>query len=139
MATTTGDNVATSGEQELSDVLRIRLDESLRAPGDARRALEPWLHRAGVPAATERAVLLIASELVTNAVTHGRSSPLLVAAAHDGRLRLEVHDDSPEPPAVQGAGGVDGGFGLRLVADAADGWGWGPSGAGKLVWTECHY
>lgn len=93
------------------------------------------------PAQTDTLVLLV-SELVTNAVVHtGRPAVLrlLVDQARLPRLpvRLEVVDDSSLVPRPRSAAGEDtGGRGLELVDMLADRWGWQQEDGGKRVWCE---
>ena len=63
----------------------------------------------------------------SNAVVHARSSAAIVGSLDDGRLRIEVHDDDPTRPQLKDTPGADGGWGLRIVDDIADGWGWAPT------------
>jgi anti-sigma regulatory factor (Ser/Thr protein kinase) len=90
---------------------------------------------------TDTLVLLV-SELVTNAVVHtGRPAVLRLTAggppARTVPVRLEVVDDSSRPPRPRRAAGEDTcGRGLELVELLADRWGWQPEGEGKRVWCE---
>ena len=113
----------------------LRLDRFPSAAKAARDAVSEWLRR--VPCDEDKidAAVLLVSELVTNAVIHAGSAPLITAAFDDGWLRLEVHDNSAEPPSVRPPGEA-GGFGLRVVSRLSDGWGWTPTEAGKRVWAE---
>lgn len=84
-------------------------------------------------------VVLVASELVTNAVLHGGDAPRLVLRQTPGGIRLEVFDRCADLPAPRKAAADDlHGRGLLLVDDMADGWGVEPldGGAGKAVWAE---
>ena len=72
-------------------------------------------------------VLLIASELVTNAVRHGPGEPidLRITVNGDGSVRGEVDDRGDGEVEIrdltrEGAGG---GFGLRIVESLTDRWG----------------
>ncbi|MDO0927214.1 ATP-binding protein [Streptomyces sp. TG1A-8] len=115
--------------------------------GRARRWVRSRLAGLGTGAdesLTETVVLLV-SELVTNAVVHtGRPAVLrlsLPGAAAQGAappaVRLEVADSSSRPPAPRCAGrDATGGRGLALVACLADRWGWSPDGVGKSIWCE---
>jgi len=86
-------------------------------------------------------VLLMTSEVVTNAIRHGR------AAGADDRIRLRVMDNgtrtrievrdagpgfSARPPGRPGEGGM----GLGLVDGLADAWGTDRRGTTTLVWFE---
>jgi anti-sigma regulatory factor (Ser/Thr protein kinase) len=86
--------------------------------------------------ARERAMLL-ASELVTNAVIHA-ATPLVVAVALDhGLLRVLVEDDDERAPVMANDRGPHGGFGLHIVEELADRWGNARRpGGGKVVWFE---
>ena len=114
--------------------LEVRLERSPQAPGVARNAVADWLRRVPCEQETVDEVILVVSELVTNAVVHAGSAPLIMADFDDGRLRLEVHDDSAEPPRMRPP--HHDGFGLHIVSRLADGWGWTPTDPGKRVWVE---
>lgn len=83
-------------------------------------------------------LVLIVSELVTNAVVHtGCPAVLRMAFAAGGGVRVEVADTSDRPPRPRHAQGDDtNGRGLELVDGLADRWGWQPEGAGKSIWCE---
>ncbi len=67
--------------------------------------------------------LLIVSELVTNAVNHGRS-PASLDLRYDGvRLRIGVSDTGPEQPEIRAwHHDAAGGLGLRLIDAVAGRW-----------------
>lgn len=87
-------------------------------------------------------LILLISELVTNAVVHTGCPAVLrmlfgSAGAASGTVRVEVTDTSCRPPRPRHAEGEDtNGRGLELVDGLADRWGWQPEGAGKQVWCE---
>lgn len=84
-------------------------------------------------------VLLLVSEVVTNAVLHARSGIRLVVEDLDEVARVEVHDASPVPPRMHHFRLVSGtGRGLRMLDQLARTWGVtaDPRGAGKVVWFE---
>ncbi len=92
----------------------------------------------GLPTDPDVAVLLT-SEIVTNALRHGRAPFRLHVEAVDGTLRVEVRDaGGSSRPTVRDAEPEDiGGRGLALVDTLADAWGWRPEGArGTVVWFE---
>ena len=82
------------------------------------------------------AVLLV-SELVTNAVVHGRSDVALRLWRTGSGVRVEIADRHPgavlprrpDPEAL-------GGRGLYLVETLAQDWGVRPAKPGKAVWFE---
>ncbi|MFD7325421.1 ATP-binding protein [Streptomyces sp. NPDC059875] len=108
--------------------------------GRARRWARSRLAGSGIeddePLA-ETLVLLI-SELVTNAVVHtGCPAVLRMLFAAGGGVRVEVADTSDRPPQPRHAEGEDtNGRGLELVDGLADRWGWQREGVGKSIWCE---
>lgn len=90
-----------------------------------------------VPARTVDRVVLVTSELTTNALTHGRP-PVLVELHVDGTaLLLEVADhhlDRRPVVAGQRAFGA-GGFGLLIAQHLADDVGWYATRTTKHVWA----
>jgi anti-sigma regulatory factor (Ser/Thr protein kinase) len=85
-------------------------------------------------------VMLLADELVSNAMRHtGRASEIAISGSADS-LRVEVIDPSPALPAPSRAGPrQDRGRGLLIVEQLASTWGAEalPTG-GKAVWFEVH-
>ncbi|MFD9503118.1 ATP-binding protein [Streptomyces sp. NPDC060035] len=86
-------------------------------------------------------LILLISELVTNAVVHtGCPAVLRMLFGSSGStctVRVEVADTSCCPPQPRHAEGEDtNGRGLELVDGLADRWGWLPEGAGKRIWCE---
>jgi anti-sigma regulatory factor (Ser/Thr protein kinase) len=119
--------------------LAIDLPDDLAAAAGARDAVGPLLHRLGMSADRVRDGLLVVSELVTNAVRHGRPPARLEVTGEPGRVLLRVHDAAPRPPAPRAAtGDRPGGRGLHLVAALTADWGCTPhrDGPGKYVWAE---
>ncbi|MEU6374456.1 ATP-binding protein [Streptomyces sp. NPDC046909] len=124
--------------------LEIRPDPA--EVGRARRWARSRLAGSGIGADEPLAetLILLVSELVTNAVVHtGRpavlrlSLPGVTAAAEQAVVRLEVVDTSGRAPVPRCADGdATGGRGLALVDGLADRWGWSPEGAGKRIWCE---
>ena len=90
---------------------------------------------ADLPAESLEVVLLLTSELVTNAVRHARGPVGLHLAWSDRDVRVEVEDQSPERPVVRP---IDrealNGRGLVLVDGLANGWGVQSTENGKRVW-----
>jgi anti-sigma regulatory factor (Ser/Thr protein kinase) len=86
-------------------------------------------------------VVLLTSELVTNAVTHSKSrrrggAVTVVIAESDDGVRIEVSDEGSElsAPVVRGEVYASDGHGLFLVQALADQWGYVRDGGGTTVW-----
>ncbi|MFE6976406.1 ATP-binding protein [Streptomyces sp. NPDC057682] len=114
--------------------------------GRARRWARSRLVGSGIGADEPLAetLILLISELVTNAVVHTGCPAVLRmlfgspgSAGSPGTVRVEVADASCRPPLQRHAEGDDtNGRGLELVDGLADRWGWQPEGAGKRIWCE---
>lgn len=110
--------------------------------GRARRWARARLTGCGISAdgPLGETLILLISELVTNAVVHTGAPAVLrirLAGAPAGAVRVEVADASAVAPRPRRAGDADtGGRGLELVEGLADRWGWQPEGDGKRIWCE---
>ena len=82
-------------------------------------------------------VLMVVTELLSNAVDHGRGPVRLTVEFRSGSVRVEVHDTAPGPPrpqpldpyAVRGRG-------LQMVEALSSQWGWTDAPVGKIVWAD---
>lgn len=97
----------------------------------------------GCPIADD--VVLLASELATNAVLHtasGDDGTFRVVVTMSGkRVRVEVHDSGSEttPDARSPRAPEESGAGLRLVLAIAARWGHHGGRAGRVVWFEVEW
>jgi anti-sigma regulatory factor (Ser/Thr protein kinase) len=84
-------------------------------------------------------VLLVCTELVTNAYEHGRD-PCRIRLQHRRvpcRVRVEVADTSPEPPTLgRSRLGDRRGRGLIIVDNLSQAWGVHSADRGKIVWAH---
>ncbi|QPK49935.1 ATP-binding protein [Streptomyces gardneri] len=144
--------MAESGDGPRNQVRRLVLHGTRGVVSRCRdftaEALTDWgwlpAETAETAEARERAedVLLLVSEVVTNACLHAGGPEELVLRHAAGRLRVEVADASPVHPRVRVARspGLPGGHGLMVLDRLAVAWGSedkGPGdGAGKVVWLE---
>lgn len=117
----------------------LQLPADARAASEARahvrRSLAGWDLDAGGEVA-ENAILLV-SELVTNALTHGESPVTVAVSLSGGQLRVEVHDRSrflPAPWPVIDCADAETGRGLLLVDTLATDWGFYRTPGGKAVY-----
>lgn len=80
--------------------------------------------------------VLVASELVTNAVDHGRPPVRLRVVRTDAAAVIEVTDAGHGTPEPRSAGAHEArGRGLSLVASLARDWGWEDTADGVRVWA----
>ena len=99
------------------------LPPSTASVPQARHAVRDLLHRQGVPVSDDlvQGLLLIVSELVTNAVKHAALlSPMLAVEVAVGAewVRVSVEDNHPyRPTALEADHGQTGGRGLLLVRE----------------------
>lgn len=122
----------------------VALPPDLDAPTMARTLVRE--HAAGLPPNMVDDAVICVSELVSNAVEHGRPEIILNLSVGDGRIGVEVtdHGDPIDPVVV---GHVDDanprGRGLRIIDTLADAWGVtrhddDPHRPRKTVWFELY-
>ncbi|NHI11301.1 magnesium or manganese-dependent protein phosphatase [Streptomyces sp. KO7888] len=113
--------------------LPARDDAAVRARALVSALLRQWRTRDG----TRDSVLLLVSELVTNAVRHA-GGPITVRLIRDGPgLLCEVGDTGNGRPRLGRAGLLDdGGRGLHVVHRLTTRWGVRWTETGKVVWAE---
>ncbi|QKV91842.1 SpoIIE family protein phosphatase [Streptomyces sp. NA02950] len=108
-------------------------DAVMHARRFAARTLRSWDLEAELDV-----VLLVTSELVTNAIVHTSSEVHLNLTLTADRLRIAVSDRSPRTPTKPTS--VDweatGGRGLLLVEAVSHAWGSVPLSGGKQVWSD---
>jgi anti-sigma regulatory factor (Ser/Thr protein kinase) len=117
----------------------IDLPADARSAGRARTFIAGFCASAGLAGEVRRTASLLVSELVTNAIVHGRSGAIVDAELVAGVLRVAVTDDSPAPlPEVDlhPRTSAEGGRGLLIVSLLASRWGINPASGGKAVWFE---
>ena len=116
---------------------RIALPRSPASVGTARRFIEARTAAWSFPEPAGSQLVLIGSELVTNAVLHARTELTLTLELRDGRARISVKDRSKAPPTLRHyqADALTG-RGLGVVAALSDSWGISAAADGKVVWAE---
>lgn len=121
------------------DTVRVSFDLpcDVASAGAARRLVVQRCRGAGVGEEELETLELLVSEVVTNAVLHGRSDVHLELAVHGRRVGVRVGDDNSRRPRVQknDAGALDG-RGLAILDVVARRWGVDDAPVGKVVWFE---
>jgi anti-sigma regulatory factor (Ser/Thr protein kinase) len=116
---------------------RIDLPRDPASVAAARRFIEARVSAWSFPRRAAEQLVLIGSELVTNAVLHARTDLTLTLELDDGRARLSVKDRSQAPATLRHYR-TDAltGRGLGVVAALSDSWGISAAADGKVVWAE---
>lgn len=83
-------------------------------------------------------MVLLTTEVVTNAVLHGCPPITIAVESSERACRVTVSDGCPQHPrAARPSVDSQGGRGLMIIERLADGWGVEPRpGFGKAVWFE---
>lgn len=118
--------------------IRTVLNPHPTSVGAARRFVRDVLMSRQVADPVVDTVELLTSEVVTNAIIHGRSGPLLAVQVKESAVRVAVGDVSPELP-VRRLGRLDdvSGRGVVIVEELASAWGVERERNGsKRVWFE---
>jgi len=118
-------------------VTRWESEPPVEAVPLTRRQLSVVLGEWGLTGEAHEDVLLVVTELLSNAVDHGRGPVRLTVELRGGSVRVEVHDTAPDAPrpqpldpyAVRGRG-------LQMVEALSSRWGWTDGPAGKIVWAD---
>jgi signal transduction histidine kinase len=115
-----------------------RWSEGYPADAEAVRAARQFVLSTPPSAEVDPDLLAVAaSEIISNAVLHGRTPFVVTVRAVDGGIRVEVADSNPvlprpKQPSVEAVTGR----GLQIVARTATVWGAEPTVEGKVVWFE---
>jgi anti-sigma regulatory factor (Ser/Thr protein kinase) len=122
-------------------VVDFQLEASLgiepdpEAPRRARRFIREFCAAAELDPDVCETAALLTSELVTNAILHGRTRARLTARRPGDRLHVSVQDQNPALPAVGSHDlTAESGRGLAIVAALADDWGIETDNGSKAVW-----
>jgi anti-sigma regulatory factor (Ser/Thr protein kinase) len=113
----------------------VSFTSSTQAPGQARSFVAARCREAHLTPETCDVLELLVTELVTNAVIHGRSDVGVELSRDSGHLRVAVVDENSRHPVVvdDDPNALDG-RGMVLVARLAEAWGVEDRAYGKAVW-----
>ncbi|MFE0055426.1 ATP-binding protein [Streptomyces sp. NPDC059003] len=126
----------TTARPTFSRAIALELKDEHSEIPRTRRAVHDALRHWGFDALADDLGLL-ASELVTNALRHGKQPVTVLLRLCDGLVHLEVNDASPAEPEIREPDPERGsGQGLLLVRAFSDEWGWQRKGPGKTVWCK---
>jgi anti-sigma regulatory factor (Ser/Thr protein kinase) len=127
-------------ETGLPPPLVLELQRNVEAPGIARAAMSELSHDVGLSGSTFQTLVLLVSEVVSNAVLHSKGPANAVI-----KLTAKVTRDAVHVSVTDGGGGfvpkqrdpasINDGYGLYLVDKAARRWGVDSSGP-TSVWFE---
>lgn len=123
--------------QDTGPDTRFQLAPGLGAPAQARGHLLAAISAGPAGGVDADVAVLLASELVTNAVCHagaGLGEVVMRVCWPSGGLRVEVHDASREPPRLREEAEAESGRGLVLVDALAADWGYYLTPRGKAVY-----
>lgn len=120
--------------------LHIALDRDVDAPGIARAEVSRLCERSGLERATSQTLVLLVSEVVSNAVLHSSAPPgaviTMTVALDEETIRVTVTDAGDGfTPEARDPERIDGGYGLYLLDRAASCWGVQAHGP-TSVWFE---
>src|SRR4051794_35208983 len=112
-------------DERLDAAAALHLPPDVSSPARARRFIVELCGATGMPAELCETAALLVSELVTNAIIHGKTSATIEVHRPPESLRVSVRDDNPVLPAVgtKPALNAESGRGLTIVSVLADAWG----------------
>ncbi len=112
----------------------LDLEPRIDAAAQARRHVRGLLGAWGLESLLDP-VLLLTSEVVTNALLHSGTALTLLVAREGVGVRVDVLDGSSVPPVQRRhSPTASTGRGVQLLASVAHDWGWLPTPTGKRVW-----
>ncbi len=125
-----------------AETLDIVLDALPLSVSTARHAVGRLMEDSfDVPPEVAEDVLLLVSELVTNAVLHARTAVRVSARAEADRVMVAVGDDDPHhaPLRPEQRAMATSGRGMMIVELLASSWGVDVQPTSKVVWFEAAY
>jgi anti-sigma regulatory factor (Ser/Thr protein kinase)/anti-anti-sigma regulatory factor len=124
-------------DREVAGLLReVVVEHGPQGPRQAREAVEQWSADIALGAVADD-LLLIVSELVTNAVRHGRPPVRVTVCADDRSVTVGVVDAASTPPLPRVAtDDAESGRGLLLLSLLSVEHGVRPEPPGKVVWAS---
>ena len=119
-------------------MISVNLGDDLRSAGIARACVKDAL--AGHPDSVRDVAILLADELVTNALVHGEGDIGLRVDVSQGAVRVDVFDEAQGAPVIRKVTpGHTHGRGMRIVDSLASSWGVDELPSGKNVWFRLDF
>lgn len=135
MQTTSTDPRPAYRRPDAREPRRLEMTGDAGSLRDARHLVDDAL--TGAPESLRSAVVLMAGEVLTNAVVHGGGWFLLHLDANARRVRVEVTDATAAQPRILRPNGErEHGRGMAIVDALATTWGTDHRGTHKVVWFE---
>ena len=114
----------------------VQVDHGPQGPGQARAAVQAWAGDIGLGSISDD-VLLIVSELVTNAVRYGEPPVCVSVRADEDTVTVGVADSASERPTSRvPEDDAESGRGLLLMSLLSADFGIRPREVGKVVWAR---
>ncbi len=127
--------VARVDPPSVDESLSARLEPVRSAVAVARHMVTTHLEARDLPGGLVADAVLVTSELVTNAVLHGRAPIDLRLRVEGSDVLVEVRDRAAhQPRKLRPHGDDEHGRGLQIVAALSTRWGTRPTEQGKAVW-----
>jgi anti-sigma regulatory factor (Ser/Thr protein kinase) len=132
--------VPTGSKSDIATPLELLLTRDHTAPAQARAAVSAWCRPLGVSSARLQSLVLLVSELVSNAVLHSKAPPgsgvTLAARLDRDVMRVSVSDAGEGfEPRPRDPARLSDGYGLFLLDKIATRWGV-EADASTSVWFE---
>ncbi|CAL9452752.1 ATP-binding protein [Streptomyces sp. enrichment culture] len=116
-----------------ADVFRAAFLPDTSTVANMRTSTATFLRRFGLTEPVVTSVVLVVSELVTNAIRHGYGEVELEIRVVSGTISVSVTDENPAPAVLKQPGPDDtDGRGMALVEAYSDRWG----STGEETWCE---
>jgi anti-sigma regulatory factor (Ser/Thr protein kinase) len=127
-----------SDDERLDAAASLSLPPEPASAARARRFIADLCAATQMPSTLCETAALLVSELVTNAIIHGKTSATVEVHRPADILRVSVRDASPALPPVGARPtlSAESGRGLTIVSVLADAWGIETVDGGKAIWFE---
>ena len=132
------DRYATRSRGTRGGVVResVTLPRHARSAGDARRVTGRMCTDAALTEDVRDRAVLATSEVITNAILHGKGATRLTVTTRPGGVKIEVGDASRRLPARRPGSQPLAGGGIQVLGSCANLWGVRKTARGKVVWVD---